>query len=159
MFRLLKFIFWLNIKFWRKIDDLYFIWIFCINIILLLITYYCFTLVTAEGYFCTGSHTVTHTVGLLRTSDQPVTETSTWQHTTITTDRQTCTPGGIRISKPSNKMASDSRCQRCRPGWELIVHIQSINKLTTYHISEYLIKMFKYEAQTALFKDPVRTAK
>jgi len=29
-------------------------------------------------------------VGLLCTSDQPVAETSTWQHTTLTTDRQPC---------------------------------------------------------------------
>jgi hypothetical protein len=29
-------------------------------------------------------------VGLLWTSDQPVAETSTWQHTTLTTDRHPC---------------------------------------------------------------------
>jgi len=29
-------------------------------------------------------------VGLLWTSDQPVAETSTWQHTTLTTDRHSC---------------------------------------------------------------------
>ena len=31
-----------------------------------------------------------HSVGLLCTSDQPVAETSTWQHTTLTRDRQPC---------------------------------------------------------------------
>jgi len=37
------------------------------------------------------SHSDTpHSVGLLWTSDQPDTETSTWQHTTITRDR--CMP-------------------------------------------------------------------
>jgi hypothetical protein len=35
-------------------------------------------------------------VGLLWTSDQLVAETSTWKHTALTTDRQTCPPGGIR---------------------------------------------------------------
>ena len=34
-------------------------------------------------------------VGLLWTSDQLVAETSTWQHTTLTTDKYPC-PGGIR---------------------------------------------------------------
>jgi len=34
------------------------------------------------------SHSETpHSVGLLWTSDQPVAETSTWQHTTLTWDR------------------------------------------------------------------------
>jgi len=31
-----------------------------------------------------------HSVGLLWTSDQPDTENSTWQHTTLTTDRHPC---------------------------------------------------------------------
>jgi hypothetical protein len=31
-----------------------------------------------------------HSVGLLWTSDQPVAETSTWQHTTLTRDRHPC---------------------------------------------------------------------
>jgi hypothetical protein len=37
------------------------------------------------------SHSDTpHSVGLLLTSDQPDAETSTWQHTTLTTDRHPC---------------------------------------------------------------------
>jgi hypothetical protein len=37
------------------------------------------------------SHSDTpHSVGLLWTGDQPDTETSTWQHTTLTTDRHPC---------------------------------------------------------------------
>jgi len=31
-----------------------------------------------------------HSVGLLWTSDQPVAQTSTWQHTTLTTDKHPC---------------------------------------------------------------------
>jgi len=31
-----------------------------------------------------------HLVGLLWTSDQSVAETSTWHHTTLTTDKHTC---------------------------------------------------------------------
>jgi hypothetical protein len=34
----------------------------------------------------------THSVGILWTSDQPEVETSTWQHPTLTTDRQTSMP-------------------------------------------------------------------
>ena len=37
------------------------------------------------------SHVTTHrSVGLLWTSDQPAAETSTWQHTTLKTDRHPC---------------------------------------------------------------------
>ena len=43
-----------------------------------------------------------HSVGLLWTSDRPLVETSTWQHTTITTDRHPC-PGGIRTRNPSKR--------------------------------------------------------
>jgi len=31
-----------------------------------------------------------HSVGLIWTNDQPVAETSTWQHTTLATDRHPC---------------------------------------------------------------------
>jgi len=46
--------------------------------------------------------TMTHTpqsVGLLRTSDQPYIQTSTWQHTNFTWDRRA--RGGIRTRSPS----------------------------------------------------------
>ena len=42
---------------------------------------------------CTWSHSNTrHSVGLLWTGDQPVAETSTWQHTSLTRDRYSCPP-------------------------------------------------------------------
>jgi hypothetical protein len=42
-------------------------------------------------YEASRSHSDTpHSVGLLCTSDQPDVETSTWQHTTLTTDRHPC---------------------------------------------------------------------
>ena len=47
-----------------------------------------------------------HSVGLFRTSDQPVAETSTWQHTTLTIDRHPCTR---RDSNPQFKRASSRR--------------------------------------------------
>jgi len=52
------------------------------------------------------AHTHTHTVGLLWTSDKLVIETSTWQHTTLTTDRHPCT----RLdSNPQSQEASGCR--------------------------------------------------
>jgi len=48
---------------------------------------------------CTNTHT--HT--LSRTSDQLVAETSTWQHTTLTTDKYPCPKGG---SIPQSQQAS-----------------------------------------------------
>ena len=44
-----------------------------------------------------------HSVGLLWTSDQPVAEISTWQHTTLTEESQPC-PWGVRKRKnPQDK--------------------------------------------------------
>ena len=48
---------------------------------------------------------VPQSVGLLWTSDRPVAETSTWQHTTFTTDIHA--PGGIRTHNLSRRAALD----------------------------------------------------
>jgi len=56
------------------------------------------------------THTYMHTpnsVGILWTSDQPVAETSTWQHTTRTEDRHALS--GIRTRSPSKRAAADLR--------------------------------------------------
>ena len=42
--------------------------------------------------FCITYSDTPQSIGLLWTSDQPVAETSTWQHTTLTTDRHPCPP-------------------------------------------------------------------
>jgi hypothetical protein len=53
------------------------------------------------------SHSDTpQSVGLLWMSDQPVAETSTWQHTTLTRDRHLC-PG--RVSNPQSQQANGHR--------------------------------------------------
>ena len=53
------------------------------------------------------SHTTSQqSAGLLWTSDQPVAETSTWQHTTLTTDKHPCPR---RDSKPQSQQASGRR--------------------------------------------------
>ena len=55
----------------------------------------------------TGLHDHTldtpHSVGLLWTSDRPVVETSTWQHTALSTDRHTHTPAGFEPTMPANE--------------------------------------------------------
>jgi hypothetical protein len=57
-------------------------------------------------------YTQTHApVGILWTSDQPIAETCNWQHTTLTTDRQSC-PSGIRTRFPSKWTAADPRLRR-----------------------------------------------
>ena len=53
-----------------------------------------------------------HSVGLLWTSDQPVAETSTCQHTTLTTDGP---PWPRRISNFQSQQASNSRPTPCTP--------------------------------------------
>ena len=54
-------------------------------------------------------------VGLLWTSDRPVAKTSTWQHTTFTTDIQTS--GRIRTRNLSKLAAADPR-RRPRGHWD-----------------------------------------
>jgi hypothetical protein len=53
------------------------------------------------------SHSDTpHSAGLLWTSDQPDADTSTWQHTTLTTDNHPCP---CRDSNPQSQQASGRR--------------------------------------------------
>jgi hypothetical protein len=59
----------------------------------------------------------THIVGLLWTSDQPGAETSTWQYTTLTTDRHTFLTGGIRKHNVSKWAAADPHL-RPRGHWD-----------------------------------------
>ena len=66
----------------------------------------------SRSYSDTQTHT--HSVGLLWTSDQPDTQTSTWQHTTLTTDS-----GRIRTRDPSNRAAVNPRL-RPRGHWDLL---------------------------------------
>ena len=54
-----------------------------------------------------------HSVGLLWTSDQPVAETSAWQHTTLTTDRYPCPRWDLN---PWSQQASGRRPLAC---WDL----------------------------------------
>ena len=57
------------------------------------------------GFWIT-SNDASQSVGLLWTSDRPVAETSTWQHTTLTTDKH---PRPRRDSNPQSQQASRRR--------------------------------------------------
>jgi hypothetical protein len=69
-----------------------------------------------RGHTQTNTHSHIHSVGLLRTSDQPDAETSTSQHTTLTTDRHPC-PGRIRTHNRNKRATADQRL-RPRGHWD-----------------------------------------
>jgi len=75
-------------------------------------------------------------IELLWTSDQLVAETSTWQHTTLTTDKHPCLLGGIRTYSVSKRAAADPRLRQ-RGHWDrqLILHTLS-NEITLYILSK-----------------------
>ena len=52
-------------------------------------------LLTLEVFYITHNDDAPQSVGLLWTSDQLVAQTSTWQHTTLTTDKHPCPPVGF----------------------------------------------------------------
>jgi hypothetical protein len=68
-----------------------------------------------------------HSIWLLWTSDQPVAETSTWQHTTLTRDRRPY-PGRIRNHNRSKGGAAYPRLKTARP-------LRSVDNPTGYVIT------------------------
>jgi hypothetical protein len=67
----------------------------------------------------THTHDAPQSVGFLWTSDQSIAETSTLQHTTLTTDKHPC-PGGIRTHDLSRRAAVDLRL-RPRGHWDRLM--------------------------------------
>jgi hypothetical protein len=64
------------------------------------------------------SHSDTsHSVELLWTRDQPNTETSTWQHTTLTSDNTATSPPGFQPAIPAREWSADPRL-RPRGRWD-----------------------------------------
>jgi hypothetical protein len=81
--------------------------------------------------------TLRHTpqsVGLLWTRDRPIAETSTWQHTALTTETS-MPPGGIRTRNPSKRTSADPRLRR-RGQWDGLCLLDKAN--TNYCYSSYL---------------------
>jgi hypothetical protein len=66
------------------------------------------------------SHTP-HSVGLLWTSDRPFTETSTWQHTTITRDRRLMSPAGFEPAVPASETLQTHYLDRGATGIDISV--------------------------------------
>ena len=67
-------------------------------------------------------------VGFLWSSDQPQAETSTWQHTILTTHRHA--PAGIRTRNPSKRAAADPRLTE-RSNWGRLMEMFTlVNHLT-----------------------------
>jgi len=77
-----------------------------------------------DAYFGITQNDASQSVGILWASDQLVAETSTWQHTTLTTDKHSC-PGGIRTHNLIRRAAADL-CIRPRGHWDR--HFISFNK-------------------------------
>jgi len=75
---------------------------------------------------CVVTHNDTsQSVGLFWTSDQLVAETSTWQHTTLTTNIHA--PGGIRTHDFSRRAAVDLRLRPCGHWDRHYNHLSVIN--------------------------------
>ena len=68
-----------------------------------------------------------HSVGLLWMSDQPVAETFTWQHTTLTTNSHA--PSGIRTHNLSRRSVADP-CLRPRGHWDRWMNPSTTNYRT-----------------------------
>jgi hypothetical protein len=91
------------------------------------------------------SHSDTlHSVGLLWTSDQSNAGTSTWQHTTLTTDRHPCPR---RDSNPQSQQASGRRLK-------VLWHITSSQALAYFCRNCYL---FTHGIQSYLFTHGIQS--
>ena len=66
-------------------------------------------------------------VGLLWTSDQPVAETSTWQHTTLTTDEHPCPPVGLEPTISSGERPMTYALDRADTGTGTVVQVELSN--------------------------------
>jgi hypothetical protein len=64
-----------------------------------------------------------HSVGLLWMSDQPVAQTSTWQHTTLTTDRHPCPPAGFEPTIPASERPQTDALDRAGTGIDRVAYI------------------------------------
>ena len=86
----------------------------------------------SRGFYITQND-APQSVGLLETSDQLVAETSTGQHTTLTTNIHA--PGGIRNHNLGKREAADLRL-RPRGHWELHLIQSGVEK--SYH-TEHIV--------------------
>jgi hypothetical protein len=115
-----------------------------------------YVLLVSRGFFITHNDTL-QSVQLLWTSDQLVAETSTWQHTTHTTEKHPC-QGGIRTHDRSRRAAVDLRL---RPGghWDrrafLVTNIQFEYDLYLSFINIFLVRYSILPSEIILASDCV----
>ena len=69
-----------------------------------------------------------HSVGLLWMSDHPDAETTTWQHTTLATERKPC-PGAIRTHNPKSERPHTHALDRSATGVGTCIHIESYKNM------------------------------
>jgi len=86
-----------------------------------------------------------HSVGLLWTSDQLDAESSTRQHTTLTTDKYPCQPAGFEPTIPASKRPQ-THAYRSRGHWDGQNIITSMLKHPLFRHT-YVHKMFNWNRQ------------
>jgi hypothetical protein len=78
-----------------------------------------------------------HSVGLHWTSDKPITETSTWQHTTPTRDRHPYPPAGFEPTTLSSERPQTHRLDRVPNGiGKYQINAEKLNKNRDKHVSQ-----------------------
>jgi hypothetical protein len=73
----------------------------------------------------------TQSVGVLRASDKPVAQTSTWQHTDLAADRYPCSQ---QRSKPKYEKASGPRYALNRAGTAVVHVTHTVEKVAPKHV-------------------------
>ena len=103
------------------------------------------------------SHSDTpHSVGILWTSDQPVAETSNWQHTALKT--HIIARRSIRTRDPSNRSAADPYLRQC-VHWDRPNKLYISRKLATVTKLFYLMLLFGITMKRFGTKYPETTLK
>jgi hypothetical protein len=77
-----------------------------------------------------------HSVGLLSTSDQPISETNTLQHTTVSRDRHPRHPAGFELAIPDSRRRQTHASDRAATGigyYMSYVHFWKVNAVTFLH--------------------------
>ena len=97
-----------------------------------------------------------HTLGLLWASDQPEGQTSTWQHTTLTTDRHPRPPVGLEPTIPAIERPQTHALDRAATGIGQVSYIAWLKRKT---YSRLTFCAWQYSRQKALPPLPKRLYK
>jgi hypothetical protein len=89
-------------------------------------------------------------VGLLWTRDQPVAETSTWQHTALTTDRHPCPPEGFEPTIPVSERPQTHVLDRAATG----IGIENACWYKMYIYIDITVSMASSESVASMWESP-----